>query len=95
MTVERGIDPPDHPMRLPAWIADAPCSRLDPDLFDLPHGTPESRSACRKCPVQDECLEWLLLWPTQHGYGAGLTEEQRRALRRNRQMPTHKRRRVR
>lgn len=42
------------------------------------------RKYCDKCVVVEECLEASLNIPDQHGVWGGLTEDERRRLRRNR-----------
>lgn len=72
--------------KLPAWIADAPCSQADPELF-FPEAH-ESRAnvalAKRVCPVRQECLEWALARGEKFGIYGGLTTTQRRKVSRQR-----------
>ena len=82
MPITRDLDQPDRPLAERSWQADAACRGADPIDFDIPEGTPVSRELCQSCPVVEECLGYLLAWPTQAGYGAGLTETERTALRR-------------
>lgn len=90
------IDEPLVPLGPVQWTSEAACRDADPRDFDVPEGTPEARAACESCPVLDDCLEYLLSWPTQVGFGAGLTEAQRITLRRRQGVQaTHPWRRVR
>ena len=75
--------------KLPEWIADAPCSQADPELF-FPDAH-ESRAnvalakrVCAACPVRQECLEWALDRGEKFGIYGGLTSTQRREVLRQR-----------
>ena len=75
--------------KLPEWIADAPCSQADPELF-FPDAH-ESRAnialakrMCAACPVRQECLEWALDRGEKFGIYGGLTSTQRRKVLRQR-----------
>jgi len=73
------------------WRDRAACRTEDPDLF-FPVGTTgpallqieEAKSVCRGCPVRDECLEWAVETGQDIGVWGGLTELERRALKRRR-----------
>lgn len=77
---------------LPAWRRKAACLDEDPELF-FPNGntgaalaqTEEAKAVCRRCPVIHECLEWSLQTVQQHGVWGGMSEEERRNLKRSRQ----------
>ncbi len=68
-----------------AWLKDAACRDLDPDLFfaaDSPKPTPARRlltATCARCPVQQRCLEHALL-TDEHGWWGGTTRKERRNL---------------
>jgi WhiB family redox-sensing transcriptional regulator len=76
------------------WRHRAGCLDEDPELF-FPVGTTgpaeqqiqDAKAVCALCPVQGECLEWALGAGSQADFGVwgGLTEEERRSLRRRRQ----------
>ena len=75
--------------KLPEWIADAPCSQADPELF-FPDAH-ESRAnvalakrVCAACRVRQECLEWALDRGEKFGIYGGLTSTQRREVLRQR-----------
>jgi hypothetical protein len=68
---------------------DAACRGVDPELFFpvaeagpvLARQVAEAKAVCARCPVRAECLEFALrLLP--YGIAGGLTEQERRALRR-------------
>jgi len=74
------------------WQNDAACLSEDPDLF-FPIGTtgdavPQivaAKSICATCPVLSTCLEFALESRQDYGVWGGLTEDERRSLRRSRQ----------
>src|SRR4051812_997609 len=74
-----------------AWILAAACRDEDPELF-FPIGTtgpslPQIEAAkrvCRRCPVRAECLESALESGQDAGVWGGLTELERRELKRGR-----------
>jgi WhiB family redox-sensing transcriptional regulator len=71
------------------WRNDAACRSLDPELF-FPIGQgPAARSqiaaakaVCTRCSVARECLAWALETGQDAGVWGGLTEDERRELRR-------------
>ena len=75
------------------WRDQGACRGEDPELF-FPIGTTDSalaqlqeaKAVCRRCPVQEECLHWALhSEPAGQGAAgvcAGLSEDERRVLRR-------------
>lgn len=82
-----------------SWQDRAACLRLGtPDMF-FPNGTtgdaePQIRAAksvCARCPVRAECLEFALSSRQDFGVWGGLTEEERRSLRRARQRAVRRR----
>ena len=42
----------------------------------------EAKAVCRRCPVVDECLRWALESGQDAGVWGGLSEDERRALKR-------------
>lgn len=66
------------------WLGAAACADLDPDVpFGRPGGQrvdPALEAACARCTVRPECLEYALSRPVEHGYIAGTTPAERRAL---------------
>ncbi len=73
------------------WRNRAACLDEDPDLF-FPVGTTgpavaqaeAAKAICRRCPVREECLDFAMTTGQAFGVWGGLTEEERRALRRAR-----------
>jgi len=45
----------------------------------------QAKAVCRPCPVIGDCLEWALAANQDAGVWGGMSEEERRALRRSRQ----------
>ena len=74
------------------WDVEAACQSTDPELFFATGQNGESQALtaaakriCRGCPVRTQCLEFALAARLEHGVWGGLTEEERRSLRRSRQ----------
>ena len=67
-----------------AWSRYASCDTADPDLFFPPPGTDTfyARSICRECPVRRQCLDYALESKQKFGIWGGMTEAQRRRIRR-------------
>jgi WhiB family redox-sensing transcriptional regulator len=71
------------------WRDLAACRDEDPELF-FPIGTgpaadadaQRAKAVCRSCPVREQCLTFALSSGQDSGVWGGLTEEERRALRR-------------
>jgi WhiB family redox-sensing transcriptional regulator len=71
------------------WHHGSACREADPELF-FPVGegpaalaqAEEAKSYCRRCPVVTECLKHALNTPIPDGIWGGLTEKERRALKR-------------
>ncbi|MFI7087695.1 WhiB family transcriptional regulator [Streptomyces anulatus] len=65
------------------------CREEDPELF-FPIGNTgpalvqieEARAVCRRCPVMEQCLQWALENGQDHGVWGGLSEDERRAMKR-------------
>jgi WhiB family redox-sensing transcriptional regulator len=68
------------------WQARAQCNGVDPDLFFPERGqsTREAKNVCRVCVVRDECLEYALDNGEKFGIWGGMSERERRRLRRAR-----------
>lgn len=69
-----------------AWQDQANCLGVDPDLFFPERGasTREAKEVCRGCVVRDECLEYALANGEKFGIWGGLSERERRRVRRQR-----------
>ena len=66
------------------WIDRAACLQADPDAF-YPEKGGSSRAAkrvCHTCPVQNDCLSYALANDERFGIWGGLSERERRRLRR-------------
>src|SRR5947208_5568278 len=79
----RGVD------HLMDWRHRAACLDEDPELF-FPIGNTgpallqieEAKAVCRRCEVMDTCLRWALETGQDAGVWGGLSEDERRALKR-------------
>jgi WhiB family redox-sensing transcriptional regulator len=73
------------------WVHRARCKDEDPELF-FPVGTTgpaasqiaQAKAICMQCDVRTQCLEWAMATIQDAGVWGGLSEEERRALRRAR-----------
>ena len=71
------------------WRHRATCLDEDPELF-FPIGNTgpallqieEAKAVCRRCEVMDTCLRWALETGQDAGVWGGLSEDERRALKR-------------
>lgn len=68
------------------WQDRANCLGVDPDLFFPERGasTREAKEVCRGCVVQSDCLEFALQNGEKFGIWGGLSERERRRIRRQR-----------
>jgi WhiB family redox-sensing transcriptional regulator len=77
------------------WVHRARCKDEDPELF-FPVGTSgpaacqiaTAKAICMQCDVRALCLEWAMATAQDSGVWGGLSEEERRALRRARRRAT-------
>jgi len=69
-----------------SWQDFANCLGVDPDLFFPERGasTKEAKAVCRACVVREDCLEYALENSEKFGIWGGLSERERRRLRRAR-----------
>jgi WhiB family transcriptional regulator, redox-sensing transcriptional regulator len=73
------------------WLRSARCLSEDPELF-FPIGAAgaarkqveRAKAICRRCPVIETCLEWSLATAQDAGVWGGMSEEERRDIRRAR-----------
>jgi len=71
------------------WRHQAACLTEDPELF-FPIGNTgpallqieEAKKVCARCVVRDKCLVWALETSQDHGVWGGLSEDERRAMKR-------------
>lgn len=74
------------------WRDDAACRDHDPDLF-FPIGSTgpaveqadKAKQVCAGCDVREQCLEYAIASNQDAGVWGGLTEDERRSLKRQRQ----------
>ena len=68
------------------WWDHANCLGVDPDLFFPERGasTREAKAVCRGCTVSEECLEYALRNSEKFGIWGGMSERERRRVRRQR-----------
>lgn len=67
-----------------AWQADALCAQTDPEAFFPEKGgsTRAAKRICTTCDVRDQCLEYALQNDERFGIWGGLSERERRKLKR-------------
>ncbi len=68
------------------WQRLANCLGVDPDLFFPERGasTREAKEVCRACVVRVDCLEYAITNGEKFGIWGGLSERERRRIRRAR-----------
>src|SRR6476660_3625719 len=68
------------------WQERANCLGVDPDLFFPERGasTREAKEVCRGCVVREDCLEYALVHGEKFGIWGGMSERERRRIRRAR-----------
>ena len=68
------------------WQDYANCLGVDPDLFFPERGasTREAKEVCRGCVVREDCLECALGNSEKFGIWGGMSERERRRIRRQR-----------
>ncbi len=73
----------DNPL---AWQTDALCAQTDPEAFFPEKGgsTRDAKKICTTCEVKAQCLEYALQNDERFGIWGGLSERERRRLRRAR-----------
>jgi Transcription factor WhiB. len=71
----------DNPL---AWQSDALCAQTDPEAFFPEKGgsTRDAKKICGSCEVRSLCLEYALANDERFGIWGGLSERERRKLRR-------------
>jgi WhiB family redox-sensing transcriptional regulator len=65
-----------------SWQADALCSQTDPEAFFPEKGgsTRDAKKICSGCDVKAQCLEYALANDERFGIWGGLSERERRKL---------------
>lgn len=68
----------------PSWQERALCAQTDPEAFFPEKGgsTREAKRVCVSCEVRAECLEYALQNDERFGIWGGLSERERRKLKR-------------
>ena len=67
-----------------SWQEQALCAQTDPEAFFPEKGgsTREAKAGCAMCEVRQECLEYALRDDERFGIWGGLSERERRKLKR-------------
>lgn len=67
-----------------AWQVDSLCAQTDPEAFFPEKGgsTRDAKKICTSCEVRAQCLEYALENDERFGIWGGLSERERRKLRR-------------
>lgn len=67
-----------------AWQEQALCAQTDPEAFFPEKGgsTREAKAVCAQCQVRQECLSYALKNDERFGIWGGLSERERRRLKR-------------
>ena len=65
-----------------SWQERALCAQTDPEAFFPEKGgsTREAKRICKACAVRDECLEYALEHDERFGIWGGLSDRERRRL---------------
>ncbi len=85
-----------EPWNADDWRTDAACRNTDPELF-FPIGTTgmalaqieSAKAVCHTCPGEAMCLEYAMATNQDAGIWGGTSEEDRRAMRRQRALKIH------
>jgi WhiB family redox-sensing transcriptional regulator len=79
-----GLESFGEPAEEPDWQERALCAQTDPEAFFPEKGgsTREAKRICSGCEVRAECLEYALAHDERFGIWGGLSERERRRLRR-------------
>ena len=78
------VGAPDDQPEEPDWQERALCAQTDPEAFFPEKGgsTREAKRICSGCDVRAECLDYALAHDERFGIWGGLSERERRRLRR-------------
>jgi WhiB family redox-sensing transcriptional regulator len=76
-------DRSDLPDATLAWQTDSLCAQTDPEAFFPEKGgsTRDAKKICASCEVRSECLDYALANDERFGIWGGLSERERRKLR--------------
>jgi len=82
----------DNPVTQDDWRTGAACLAMAPEVFFPVGGSEEAtiqlqnaKRVCASCPVQRACLRWADSTGISHGVWGGLSEDERRSLKRRAQ----------
>ena len=69
-----------------SWQMLSNCLGVDPDLFFPERGasTKDAKAVCQGCVVREDCLEYALTNREKFGIWGGMSERERRRIRRQR-----------
>jgi WhiB family transcriptional regulator, redox-sensing transcriptional regulator len=78
------IRPPEVAPGPPGWPEQALCAQADPEAWFPEAGerAEVAKAICARCPVQAPCLAYALDRPELRGIWGGMSERERRAVRR-------------
>jgi WhiB family transcriptional regulator, redox-sensing transcriptional regulator len=78
------VSPEDEDVDELGWQDRALCAQTDPEAFFPEKGgsTREAKRVCRSCEVRAECLEYALEHDERFGIWGGMSERERRRLKR-------------
>jgi len=84
--VARELQPVLNPEPELDWRLLGTCRQVDPELWypDKGASVKDPKRVCRSCPVRDQCLEYAMDHDERYGVWGGLSERERRRLRRTR-----------
>lgn len=73
-----------------SWREAGLCAQTDPEVFfpDKGGSTTSARAVCQSCDVRQQCLEYALAHDERFGIWGGLSERERRRLKRSRREQT-------
>ena len=79
----RQVDASDTDENQLAWQTDSLCAQTDPEAFFPEKGgsTRDAKKICISCEVRNQCLEYALANDERFGIWGGLSERERRKLR--------------
>jgi len=77
---QQQLDDDENPL---AWQSDSLCAQTDPEAFFPEKGgsTRDAKKICSSCEVRTLCLEYALQNDERFGIWGGLSERERRKLR--------------
>lgn len=83
------LTPEPHP-HTSSWREAGLCAQTDPEVFfpDKGGSTTSARAVCQSCDVRQQCLEYALAHDERFGIWGGLSERERRRLKRSRREQT-------